>query len=58
VPEVYDGLITIKKVVREPGERAKSPWNRMMIVLIRWELVWVMKGSRIHAIVRELKTKI
>ncbi len=57
VPEVFDGLITIKNIVREPGERAKvaveSYDDRIDPVGARVG----MKGSRIHGIVRELKNE-
>ncbi|MBQ3750703.1 MAG: transcription termination/antitermination protein NusA [Bacteroidales bacterium] len=57
IPEIYDGLITIRNVVRAPGERAK--------VLVesgddRIDPVGAcvgMKGSRIHSIVRELRNE-
>jgi len=38
VPEVYDGLITIKNIVREPGERAKLQLNHTTTELIQLEL--------------------
>ena len=54
VPEIYDGIVEIKKVVREPGDRAKvaviSHDDRVDPV---GACVGV-KGSRIHAVVREL----
>jgi len=55
VPEIYDGIIEIKKIVRLPGERAK------MAVVSHDERVDPVgacvgvKGSRIHAVVRELQ---
>jgi len=54
VPEVYDGLITIKKVVREPGERAKVAVESYDDRIDPVGACVGMKGSRIHAIVREL----
>lgn len=41
VPEIFDGLITIKNVVRVPGERAKVAVESYDDVSIRWVLVWV-----------------
>ena len=40
VPEVFDGLITIKKIVRNPAKEQKLLWNLMMIELIRRSLCW------------------
>jgi transcription antitermination factor NusA-like protein len=40
IPEVFDGLITIKKVVRISGEKAKVAVDSMMIELIQLELCW------------------
>jgi transcription termination/antitermination protein NusA len=57
VPEVYDGLITIKKVVREPGERAKVAVESYDDRIDPVGACVGMKGSRIHAIVRELQTE-
>ena len=54
VPEVYDGLITIKKVVREPGERAKVSVESYDDRIDPVGACVGMKGSRIHGIVREL----
>lgn len=54
VPEVYDGLITIKKVVREPGERAKVAVESYDDRIDPVGACVGMKGSRIHSIVREL----
>src|ERR1700712_2376279 len=54
VPEVYDGLITIKKVVREPGERAKVAVESYDDRIDPVGACVGMKGSRIHGIVREL----
>src|SRR5690554_1959252 len=57
VPEVYDGLITIKKVVREPGERAKVAVESYDDRIDPVGACVGMKGSRIHAIVRELRNE-
>lgn len=57
VPEVYDGLITIKKVVREPGERAKVAVESYDDRIDPVGACVGMKGSRIHAIVRELQNE-
>jgi len=57
IPEVYDGIIEIKRIVREPGDRAK------VAVLSHEERIDAvgacvgMKGVRIHAIVRELNNE-
>ncbi len=57
VPEVFDGLITIKKVVREPGERAKVAVESFDDRIDPVGACVGMKGSRIHAIVRELQNE-
>jgi N utilization substance protein A len=57
VPEVYDGLITMKKVVREPGERAKVAVESYDDRIDPVGACVGMKGSRIHAIVRELQNE-
>ncbi len=57
VPEVYDGLITIKNVVREPGERAKVAVESYDDRIDPVGACVGMKGSRIHAIVRELQNE-
>jgi len=57
VPEVDDGLITIKKVVREPGERAKVAVESYDDRIDPVGACVGMKGSRIHAIVRELQNE-
>ncbi len=57
VPEVYDGLITIRKVVREPGERAKVAVESYDDRIDPVGACVGMKGSRIHAIVRELQNE-
>ncbi|MCU0449492.1 MAG: transcription termination factor NusA [Bernardetiaceae bacterium] len=54
VPEVYDGLITIRRVVREPGERAKVAVESYDDRIDPVGACVGMKGSRIHAVVREL----
>jgi len=54
VPEVFDGLITIKKIVREPGERAKIAVESYDDRIDPVGACVGMKGSRIHGIVREL----
>ena len=55
VPEIFDGLITIKKIVREPGERAKVAVESYDDRIDPVGACVGMKGSRIHGIVRELK---
>lgn len=57
VPEVYDGLITIKKAIREPGERAKVAVESYDDRIDPVGACVGMKGSRIHAIVRELQNE-
>lgn len=57
VPEVADGLITIKKVVREPGERAKIAVASYDDRIDPVGACVGMKGSRIHSIVRELQSE-
>ncbi|MBO9702310.1 MAG: transcription termination/antitermination protein NusA [Sporocytophaga sp.] len=57
VPEVYDGLISIKKVVREPGERAKVAVESYDDRIDPVGACVGMKGSRIHSIVRELENE-
>ncbi|MCS6968098.1 MAG: transcription termination factor NusA [Cytophagales bacterium] len=54
VPEVYDGIIIIRKIVREPGERAKVAVESLDDRIDPVGACVGMKGSRIHAIVREL----
>src|SRR3954468_2310620 len=54
VPEIFDGLITIKKIVREPGERAKVAVESYDDRIDPVGACVGMKGSRIHGIVREL----
>ncbi|XWN34686.1 MAG: transcription termination factor NusA [Roseivirga sp.] len=55
VPEIAEGLITIKKVVREPGERAKVAVESYDDRIDPVGACVGMKGSRIHSIVRELQ---
>ncbi len=57
VPEIYDGLITIKKIVRIPGERAKVAVESYDDRIDPVGACVGMKGSRIHGIVRELKNE-
>ncbi|MBS4012916.1 MAG: transcription termination/antitermination protein NusA [Bacteroidetes bacterium] len=57
VPEVYDGLITIKKIVRAPGERAKVAVESYDDRIDPVGACVGMKGSRIHGIVRELRNE-
>lgn len=57
VPEVFDGLITIKKIVREPGERAKVAVESYDDRIDPVGACVGMKGSRIHTIVRELRNE-
>ncbi|MBE0663146.1 MAG: transcription termination/antitermination protein NusA [Bacteroidales bacterium] len=54
VPEVYDGLITLKNIVRVPGERAKVAVESYDDRIDPVGACVGMKGSRIHGIVREL----
>ena len=57
VPEVFDGIITIKNVVRVPGERAKVAVESYDDRIDPVGACVGMKGSRIHGIVRELKNE-
>jgi transcription termination/antitermination protein NusA len=57
VPEIEDGLITIKKIVRMPGERAKVAVESYDDRIDPVGACVGMKGSRIHGIVRELKNE-
>jgi N utilization substance protein A len=57
VPEIYDGLITIKKIVRIPGERAKVAVESYDERIDPVGACVGMKGSRIHGIVRELRNE-
>lgn len=54
IPEVFDGLITVKNVVREPGEKAKVAVESYDDRIDPVGACVGMKGSRIHSIVREL----
>ncbi|QED38113.1 transcription termination/antitermination protein NusA [Antarcticibacterium arcticum] len=54
IPEVFDGLITVKKVVRIPGEKAKVAVDSYDDRIDPVGACVGMKGSRIHSIVREL----
>lgn len=57
VPEIIDGIITIKKIVREPGERAKVAVESYDDRIDPVGACVGMKGSRIHGIVRELRNE-
>lgn len=57
VPEIFDGLIVIKNIVREPGERAKVAVESYDDRIDPVGACVGMKGSRIHGIVRELKNE-
>ncbi len=57
VPEIFDGLITIKGIVREPGERAKVAVESYDDRIDPVGACVGMKGSRIHGIVRELRNE-
>ncbi|MDZ4839113.1 MAG: transcription termination factor NusA [Bacteroidota bacterium] len=57
VPEIADGTITIKKIVREPGERAKVAVESYDDRIDPVGACVGMKGSRIHGIVRELRNE-
>jgi N utilization substance protein A len=57
VPEIFDGLITIKKIVRIPGERAKIAVESYDERVDPVGACVGMKGSRIHGIVRELRNE-
>ena len=57
VPEIFDGLITIKNVVRAPGERAKVAVESYDDRIDPVGACVGMKGSRIHGIVRELRNE-
>ncbi len=57
VPEVEDGLIAIKKIVREPGERAKVAVESFDDRIDPVGACVGMKGARIHSIVRELENE-
>ena len=57
IPEIYDGLITIKNIVRVPGERAKIAVETYDDRIDPVGSCIGMKGSRIHGIVRELRNE-
>lgn len=57
VPEIYDGLITIKNIVRVPGERAKVAVESYDDRIDPVGSCVGMKGARIHGIVRELRNE-
>jgi len=57
VPEIFDGLITVKKIVRIPGERAKVAVESYDERIDPVGACVGMKGSRIHGIVRELRNE-
>lgn len=57
VPEIFDGLITIKKIVREPGVRAKVAVESYDYRIEPVGACVGVKGSRIHAIGRELRNE-
>lgn len=57
VPEIYDGLITIKKIARIPGERAKVAVQSYDDRIDPVGACVGVKGSRIHGIVRELRNE-
>ena len=57
VPEVFDGIITIKEVVRAPGERAKVAVESYDDRIDPVGACVGVKGSRIHGIVRELRNE-
>jgi len=57
VPEIFDGLIVVKRIVRDPGERAKVAVESYDDRIDPVGACVGMKGSRIHGIVRELKNE-
>jgi transcription termination/antitermination protein NusA len=57
VPEILDGLITVKKIVREPGERAKVAVESYDDRIDPVGACVGVKGARIHGIVRELRNE-
>lgn len=57
VPEIFDGIITIRKIVREPGDRAKVAVESYDDRIDPVGACVGMKGSRIHSIVRELQNE-
>lgn len=57
IPEIYDGIIEIKSIAREPGERAKVAVESQDSRIDAVGACVGMKGVRIHAIVRELNNE-
>ncbi|MDP2365305.1 MAG: transcription termination factor NusA [Ignavibacteria bacterium] len=57
IPEIYDGIIEIKSIAREPGERAKIAVESQDSRIDAVGACVGMKGVRIHAIVRELNNE-
>jgi transcription termination/antitermination protein NusA len=57
IPEVFDGVINVRRIVREPGERAKVAVESYDDRIDPVGACVGMKGSRIHAIVRELNNE-
>ena len=57
IPEIYDGIIDIKAIAREPGERAKVAVESQDARIDAVGACVGMKGVRIHAIVRELNNE-
>ena len=57
IPEIYDGIIEIKAIAREPGERAKVAVESQDARIDAVGACVGMKGVRIHAIVRELNNE-
>jgi N utilization substance protein A len=57
IPEILDGLISVRKIVREPGERAKVAVESYDDRIDPVGACVGMKGSRIHTIVRELENE-
>jgi N utilization substance protein A len=57
IPEIYDGIIEIKSIAREPGERAKIAVESQDARIDAVGACVGMKGVRIHAIVRELNNE-
>ncbi|NWF89650.1 MAG: transcription termination factor NusA [Ignavibacteriaceae bacterium] len=57
IPEIYDGIIEIKSIAREPGERAKVAVESQDKRIDAVGACVGMKGVRIHAIVRELNNE-
>lgn len=57
VPEIFDGLIAIRNIVREPGERAKVSVESFDDRVDPVGACVGMRGSRIHSIVRELQNE-